>query len=670
MQTSRNHHHTEARPSNDSWGGSASSLLRGIGSLFDYVRRNPLKTIALAAVASVSARELLREEPVGALTADSSSFDAHQEMLPSGLNYAGLEGIDSLEVMAEDLGPRGLDADITFAKAFGIPRSGRVLYEPSAWDIKTTNDGGYVVVGYVDSFRAGGRSNYDALILKLDMKGNQTWAKTFKGTLAFSIQQAADDSYVLAGYTGSLFSTDNDAFVMKLDPNGNQVWAKAFGGTAGARAYGLQLTADGGCVLAGQIAGFGAGEWNALIMKLDLNGNQIWAKALGGNHSDYARSVQLTADGGYALAGYTNSFGAGNSDALVIKLDEEGNQVWARSFGGSRIDIAYHIQPIAGDGYVVAGYTRSFDRSPHVNVEHALIMKLDLNGNQAWVRTFGKSSNSARAYSIRQTVNDGYVVAGSIHPVSRASLIMKLDTSGHLVWSKTLKDSDSDSDSSVAYNIQLTADGGYIVAGDGEVDGFLDDHTLITKLNANGNLQDCQPPLIDMVERLISTNVQALNLTTTTISNFSTPVSGTLSSLNFSEPSFSIACASPEPLPSTVVAPSNSMTPAPSVSTIIVPSNSASSAPLPSSSSASSAGADPGGSNQSSGTGPDAAVVAGGTVGGIVVLGGIAAAFFLCYRKKKVAAQGVAEATNVELTEVDDGNGEHSVENPLSLAKY
>jgi len=270
-----------------------------------------------------------------------------------------------------------------------------------------TTDGGYVVAGYTSSKGAGG---FDAWILKLDNQGNLLWDRTYGGSQddrANSIIQTTDGGYVVAGYTSSKGAGEVDAWIIRLDREGNKVWDRTYGGSHSDRANSLIQTTDGGYVVAGGTYSKGAGEVDAWIIRLDREGNKVWDRTYGGSHSDRANSLIQTADDSYAVAGFTSSKGAGGYDAWIIKLDSQGNQMWNRTYGGSRADMASSLIQTTDGGYAVAGYTSSkgaggFD---------AWILKLDNQGNLLWDRTYGGSQDDG-ANSIIQTTDGGYAVAG------------------------------------------------------------------------------------------------------------------------------------------------------------------------------------------------------------------------------------------------------------------
>jgi len=158
-----------------------------------------------------------------------------------------------------------------------------------------------------------------------------TWDRTYGGSgedAAFSLIQTADGGYAVSGGTDSQGAGGTDAWVIKLDKQGNQVWDKTYGGSGddfALKSIPLIQTTDGGYAVAGWTKSKGSGEVDFWVIKLDKQGNQIWDRNYGGSGDDVASSLIQTIDGGYAVAGFTSSQGAGNTDAWVIKLDENGN---------------------------------------------------------------------------------------------------------------------------------------------------------------------------------------------------------------------------------------------------------------------------------------------------------------------------------------------------------
>jgi len=246
-----------------------------------------------------------------------------------------------------------------------------------AYSVQQTSDGGYIVAGYTRSFGAGWD---DIILIKTAANGNIQWARTYGGIgddRAYSVQQTSDGGYIVAGVTNSFGAGSWDIFLIKTDASGNIQWAKTYGGTGDDRAYSVQQTSDGGYIVAGVTNSFGAGSWDIFLIKTDASGNIQWAKTYDGGIDDDVSSIQQTSDGGYIVAGVTNSFGAGYIDIFLIKTAANGNIQWAKTYGGTYDDYAHSVQQTSDGGYIVAGVTNSFGAG-YIDI---FLIKTDANGN-------------------------------------------------------------------------------------------------------------------------------------------------------------------------------------------------------------------------------------------------------------------------------------------------
>jgi len=244
--------------------------------------------------------------------------------------------------------------------------------------IQQTSDGGYIVAGYTTSYTNG--SN-DFAIYKLDSNGDKVWFKHYGGTgidAGYSIEQTSDGGYIVAGVTWSYSYGGSDFAIYKLDSNGNKTWFKHYGGIQSDWGYSIQQTSDGDYIVAGYTSSYTNGLEDAAIYKLDSSGNKIWFKHYGGTSDDRAYSIQQTSDGGYIVAGYTASFTYGSADFAIYKLNSSGNKVWFKHYGGTSGDSSRSIQQTSEGGYIVAGYTDSYT---YGNSDFA-IYKLDSDGNK------------------------------------------------------------------------------------------------------------------------------------------------------------------------------------------------------------------------------------------------------------------------------------------------
>jgi len=311
------------------------------------------------------------------------------------------------------------------------------------------------------------------------------WQKTFGGSRyenGSSVQQTVDGGYIIAGTTDSFGTGYGDVYLIKTEPNGTMQWQKTFGGVIDDRGISVQQTSDGGYIIAGQTDSFGAGTWDVYLIKTEPNGSSQWEKTFGGSGSDFGYSVQQTSDGGYIVAGYTDSFGEGRKDVYLIKTEPNGNSQWQKTFGGSENDYGFSVQQTSDGGYIIAGDTSSFG----AEVWDVYLIKTEPNGNSQWQKTFGESAGNY-GRSVRQTSDGGYIIAGGTGPSadSRDVYLVKTDPNGTMQWQKTFGGSGFDFFDSV----KQTTDGGYIIAGSTDSFGAGTWDVYLIKTEPNGNSQ-------------------------------------------------------------------------------------------------------------------------------------------------------------------------------------
>jgi len=224
-----------------------------------------------------------------------------------------------------------------------------------------------------------------------------------------SLIQTSDGGYAIAGATTSFGAGELDVYLVKLDANGNLQWTKTIGGPEIEEGNSLLQTSNGGYVIAGYTASFGAGKADVYVVKLDANGNLQWTKTIGGKDEDVGTSLIQTSDSGYAIAGVTKSFGAGKADVYVVKLDANGNLQWTKTIGGENDDRGFSLIQTSDGGYAIAGETESFGAGK----DDVYVVKLDANGNLQWTKTIDVKNEYLSEPSLIQTSDGGYAIAGS-----------------------------------------------------------------------------------------------------------------------------------------------------------------------------------------------------------------------------------------------------------------
>ena len=322
------------------------------------------------------------------------------------------------------------------------------------------------------------------------------WQKCFGGSNldeAFAVVQTTDGGYVLAGKSNSSDSgmvtndnLNNNFWIIKLNSSGTLQWQKNIGGGGDDKAYSIKQTTDGGYIVVGSSESSDGdvtnnnGKTDFWIVKLDSNGAVQWQESFGGSNDERANSVQQTADGGYIVAGYTSSSDGdvtsnlGQCDCWIIKLDNTGALVWQKTIGGTGNDMTYSIQQTSDGGYIMAGCSSS--NNGDVSGNHGFIdfwvVKLTSTGSITWQKSLGGSENEL-AYAVQQTSDGGYIVCGYTFSNDGNVSGKNTDVTSPDTWIVKLNSTGSivwqkcfgGTSADIATTVQQTSDGGYIMAG-------------------------------------------------------------------------------------------------------------------------------------------------------------------------------------------------------------
>ncbi len=322
--------------------------------------------------------------------------------------------------------------------------------------IQQTSDGGYIVAGWTASFGVGA---WDVYLIKTNAQGDTIWTKTYGGPYverAWSVQQTSDRGYIVAGWTKSYGAGSYDVYLIKTDANGDTLWTKTYGGTGDDRGHSVQQTLDGGYIIAG-VWSYTTADKSIYLIKTDEDGDSLWTKTYGDTAECW--SVQQTTDSGYIAAGKRCS------DVYLIKIAAHGDSLWAKTYGGLDYDRGWSVQQTSDSGYIIAGWTASFG----VGESDVYLIKTDTNGDTIWTRTYGRAGDD-HGYSVQQTLDGGYIVAGLTEPfasgwnviIDADVYLIKTDSVGDTLWTKIYGDDGRWYD---GYSVQQTSDGGYIIAG-------------------------------------------------------------------------------------------------------------------------------------------------------------------------------------------------------------
>jgi len=318
-------------------------------------------------------------------------------------------------------------------------------------------------------------------LISLVGASSEMWSQTYGNgkEMGYSLVETSDGGFAIVGGTGSFGAGGSDFWLVKTDANGNMEWNQTYGGAESESAMALIKTSDGGFAIVGDTESFGAGECDFWLVKTDSYGNLEWNQTYGGLGYDYARSLIETSDGGYAIGGstdpnYEDPFG--DRDLWVVKTDSYGNMEWNRTYSDSPLNSCSDLVETNDGGYLLAGGTGRYLVEANI-----WIIKTDELGNMEWTQRYG-GRDHAGANSLVETSDGGYAIAGYR---SQDFWLIKIDGSGNIEWDQTyFKSGDEE-----AYSLVKTSDGGYALAG--VTSGAIGNQSYIdawmVKTDASGN---------------------------------------------------------------------------------------------------------------------------------------------------------------------------------------
>jgi hypothetical protein len=322
----------------------------------------------------------------------------------------------------------------------------------SAESVIQTSDGGYAIVGRTESF-GGGLSSF--WLVKTDEFGKMEWRRAYggKSEIAYCLVEADGGGYAIVGQTQAFGAGFVDVWFVKTDAYGNMKWNKTYGGIDGDSGRSLLVTSDGGYAIAGHT--FVAGSYDFWLIKTDEFGNMEWNRTYG---DGAASALVETSDGGFALAG----------GARLVKTDAYGYMEWNQTYEGS----IRSLVATSDGGYALAGYIESFGTGSR----DFWLVKTDSLGNLQWSRTYKQEGNDY-AEALVESSNGGYVLVGIKNFVNSFLLtweegsffLIKTDSAGNMEWNMTY------GGDSVAWakSVVATSDGGYAIAGEKNGDFWL-----------------------------------------------------------------------------------------------------------------------------------------------------------------------------------------------------
>ena len=302
-----------------------------------------------------------------------------------------------------------------------------------------------------------------------------------------SIDNTSDGGSVIVGGSYEIISGYGDAIIVKLDAQGDTMWTKKYGDGYWQRIYTVHQTADNGYIATGN-------SWDAnsqtdtYTIKFDANGEIVWEKKYGGSGWEATNAVSLTNDNSYIVCGRTETYGVGAMPGVpniyLLKLDANGDTLWTKAIGGTGWEDAHDVKQTADNGYIVVGATSSVG----VNTD-LYVVKTDANGAVQWERNYGGNFwDEARHVEILS--GGGYVVCGfknantdmNGNPVGGDFYLLRLDANGDTLWTKTYGGTSTEQ----ANVVRETSDGGFILGGETESFGEASKNGYLLRTDGNG----------------------------------------------------------------------------------------------------------------------------------------------------------------------------------------
>lgn len=281
----------------------------------------------------------------------------------------------------------------------------------NCWNMIQTADSGFALVGTLD--RWGEERNQYAYFVKTDRNGELEFSQFYGGDGfedCWSVLQTTDGGYLLSCGTDSFGAVNGDAWIVKIDSTGEVEWSQLYGGNGSDHPRKIISDDDSTFVFVGWTSD-GPGSRSTWLVKIGWEGEEIWSRLISGEGRDGCSDIIKTRDGGFALSGATTSFGAGDVDGYLVKVNSEGEEEWSRAYGSEQFQDFSSIVQTPDGGYALAGDSGSLDVDGDLD---CYIVRVDSTGDELWHQLVNNRGYDA-CRAIMQTEDGGYAYAGTGH---------------------------------------------------------------------------------------------------------------------------------------------------------------------------------------------------------------------------------------------------------------
>ncbi len=358
--------------------------------------------------------------------------------------------------------PTGYDLATLASKYFDLPDSHRY----ANWTIAQLQEelaNGYpvIVAVFTHMSPADGYNKHFMVLVGMDTNfvyvndPGRTWQQTHPGPLA----------YTLSDFETAWQENANNAVVV-IHPNGPlptiNNWIHTWGGSGSDSIASVTTDGSGNVYAVGSTSSFSAGGSDVLLLKYDSSGNLLWSRTWGGTGTENGNGVAVDSLGNVYIAGSTTSFGAGWYDALILKFDSSGNLLWSRTWGGGSFDVAYDLAFDTHGNLCIAAESYSLGN-------RAVVLRLDVNGNYLGAYTWKGPATYDSGYSVDVDTSGNIILAGtswdySVSPNHNSILLVKFDPNGNFLWHRNVV-SGAEDEASGAKTVRFDGSGNIFVAG-------------------------------------------------------------------------------------------------------------------------------------------------------------------------------------------------------------
>ena len=350
-----------------------------------------------------------------------------------------------------------------------------------------TSDHEYLIVGNTSLL---GDNYSNVLILKVDHTGQQMWRKDYTYSSSDRLNmviELEDGSLVMAGSSISNTNSSKDLLIMKTGSDGNIEWQTSYGDARDEIANSIGITSDGGFIITGEITNENTGNSSCYVLKVNNNGEFEWDRSFGGSLNDQGFSLVPANDGGFVITGVTRSQSDSSGDLWLFKVNNAGDMLWERTFGGENFEAGRSLQQTSDNGYIIIGQTESFGNGSN----DAYLLKTDSQGNEIWSRTYGGSGTDQGRHVV-ETLDQGYIISGQTDSYGSMGgfnfWLIKTDSNGDLEWQEYYGGSGDDR----AFCGIQASDGGYAIVGQSNTGGSTGVDILLVKTDDLGNADPSQ----------------------------------------------------------------------------------------------------------------------------------------------------------------------------------